>query len=56
MLVTLWIYDDAFPFGMIVNKDVILAFNLKIKVTMTFVRETEIQQNADLQHGNERER
>ena len=32
MLVTLWIYDDVFPFGMIVNKDVILAFNLKIKV------------------------
>ena len=23
---------------------------------MTFVRETEIQQNADLQHGNEREK
>ena len=32
MLVTLWICDDVFPFGMIVNKDVILAFNLKIKV------------------------
>ena len=32
MLVTLWIYDDVFTFGMIVNKDVILAFNLKIKV------------------------